>query len=410
MGIPHAVDEAAPDVVNPTVRGRLPVLDLLRGIAILGILPANISAFAEPSGPLFSTSSPLREPSSMDRWIDTVKLFLVTGKFRSMLAVLFGIGVWMQFEKRRHVPNAWPLGYLKRTVLLAAIGIAHAVFIWFGDILWIYSGTAAATCLIAHASSKNLVRTIAAGAALAAVASMGAFGGAVWMWNRGMASLPEAWAGASAQPATEIAVYQTGSYGEQLALRASQFLSSTAPAIVLMLPFLLPLFCLGVLWARSGVLAAPHRHARTRNAVLAVGLGGLLLNGLAFALRPLPFNYFATLPWELLFGPVLGIGYLMLGAIWSASGRLEAVRRAIERVGRVALSAYILQSMVCTFVFDSWGLGWFGRMDRLEQLGVVALAWIVDLGFATLWLRFFRLGPLEWLWRSLTEGRRLGMR
>lgn len=397
--------------VAPTVRGRLPSLDLLRGIAILGILPANIAAFAEPSGPLFNTALPLVELTDSENWVDAVKLFLVTGKFRSMLAVLFGIGIWMQFEKRRWVPNAWPWGYLKRTGYLALFGLAHGIFLWYGDILWIYSGTAAATCFLATASERTLRWIIGIGAGLSALVGLLAFLGAVWMWSEGMRTLPAEFAGATATPFQELAAFANGSYWDQLKLRAPLFLGSGAPAIVLMMPFLLPLFCLGVLWGRSGLLFAPSKHPRARNLVLAVGLGGgLALNALGLALRQLPFNYFATLPWELFFGPLLSLGYLMVGAMWSESGFLQGLKRAIGNVGRVAFSAYLLQSFVCTLVFYSWGAGLYGSVDRVQQMQIVLGVWMVDLGFAALWLRFFDLGPLEWLWRSLTEGRRLPIR
>ncbi|MCO5295433.1 MAG: DUF418 domain-containing protein [Fimbriimonadaceae bacterium] len=394
--------------VAPTVHGRIQALDFLRGIAILGILPANIAAFAEPSGPLFSTALPLSEPTSVEKWIEVVKLFLVTGKFRSMLAVLFGIGIWMQYEKRRSVPNAWPWGYLKRTGYLALLGLAHGLFLWYGDILWIYSGTAAVACFLATASERNLRRVIVAGAALALLASAGAFLGAVAMWSEGMRALPKTWSAGAMSPAAEVATFAAGSYSEQLAQRATVFAGSGGPAVVLMLPFLLPLFCLGVLWGRSGFLFKPGAHAMARGRVLLVGLGGgLALNALALALRPLPFNYFATLPWELFFGPILSLGYLVLGAMWVESGRLPGVVRAVSAVGRVALSAYLLQTVACTFVFYSWGLGMFGSVDRVEQMKIVLGVWGVDLVFAAVWLRFFNLGPIEWLWRSLTEGRRL---
>jgi uncharacterized protein len=77
-------------------------------------------------------------------------------------------------------------------------------------------------------------------------------------------------------------------------------------------------------------------------------------------------------------------------------------RKALAAVGRMALTNYIGQSLICTYLFYGHGLGWFGQVGRVQLLGIVAAIWIFQIIFSLVWLRFFRFGPLEWVWRSAT--------
>lgn len=398
--------------VLPTTKNRIGALDLLRGIAILGILPANMAAFAEPSGPLFNTALPIEPLTASDHLVNAIVLSFVAGKFRSLLALLFGIGIWMQFEKRRGVKGAWPGGYLKRTAYLALFGLAHGFLIWYGDILWIYSGTAFVACLLAGAPDKALKWIVGIGGAFSLFVASAALAGGFWMHTQGWTTMPAKWGGGMAfEPAGEVVLFTQRSYLSQVLFRLELFGLSSLPGILFFLPFLLPLFGLGILLARSGVLKAPSQHPRVRNWVLAIGLGlGLPLNALGLLTQDGPHLYIFTLGWELFLGPLLACGYLMLGAMWAEAGWLNGIQQALRNVGRIAFSAYILQSLVCTFIFYSFGLGLFGSLDRVQQMSIVPAVWMVDILFAGIWLHFYDLGPLEWAWRSLTEGKRLPIR
>jgi uncharacterized protein len=87
------------------------------------------------------------------------------------------------------------------------------------------------------------------------------------------------------------------------------------------------------------------------------------------------------------------------------AGLLRGLTTRLAVVGRMTLSNYLMQTLICTTLFGGWGFGLYGRLDRLALLGVVASIWLVQLAFSPLWLRHFRFGPMEWLWRSLTYWR-----
>jgi uncharacterized protein len=390
-------------MIAPTVFGRLNALDLMRGVAILGILLANIWAFGFPISDLFSMA-PQPVGTRLEQFLEGAELSFVSGKFRSMLAILFGVGIYLQFRKRVSTHAAWPGGYLKRTFFLGLMGLLHALLIWWGDILFAYAWIAVAACLMVRLSNRIL--WIVIGCTLAFSFCCGA----------GMALLafvPNLGEGANAgffDTAHEVAVFRDGTYFEQFAFRAVVFLMATFQLLILFPP-LLGLFLFGIILARWDVLPAPSAQPIVRNRVLWLSFGiGLPLNLLGFLIGGHEMRTVLSIAWEMLFAPLLAPGYIMLLAVASERGWFAAGQKAVERVGRLALTNYILQSLLCTFVFYSWGLGLFAELERVQAYLVVAAVWIVNLVFSWAWLRRFDIGPLEWALRSLTEGRRLPWR
>jgi uncharacterized protein len=397
------------EVIEQGAGKRIAVLDVLRGVAILGILLANITAFATPlMTSQFALSLPDR--SSAERVFDSVVMAFVNGKFRSLLAILFGVGLWMQYERRK-AAGTWPKSYLKRLGWLLLIGLLHGYLIWYGDILSTYAVVAAVTMVFLKSEDKTLwwlIGVLALNAVLTAAVLVPLM---LMFFNSGEA---REWDVGSVWPmfsqAGETAAYQSGSWLTQLGYRAVYYTISLTNAMVFGL-VLLPLFLFGVILARHRVLEAPSKHPKYGKWCLIIGFGlGLPLSLISFV--PMAPKVVETLQIavELVVGPLLALGYLMAIAIWVEKGRSQGIAKALGQVGRVALSAYILQSLVCTFIFYSWGLGLFGKLQPLGWLSVVAIAWVIDLVFAHLWLRSFSIGPIEWLWRSLTEGRRLPLR
>lgn len=396
--------ETAPDVVvEPTVRDRIPVYDFLRGVAILGILAANLPWYGIP---MFATLHGGGTASSgSDAVVEAWTLALVTGKFRSLLALLFGVGIWLQYQKRRLVPGSWPGRYRRRLAILAAFGLAHGFLIWHGDILLLYAGIAFLASLMAG-SDDRLLRAVAI--AVSVLAVLGGIALFILRFVPEAAPSPEAAAGISR--AAELQTFAQGSYLDQLGMRATMFASFFWDWL-LVVPFLLGLFTIGILLGRHRILESPNAHPKIRNRILIFGLGvGLTLNLVAGALHEGPGAIYLESATEILFGPLLAVGLAMLLAMVSASCRLGAVERAVAKVGRTALSCYILQSLLCTAFFYSWGGGYFGRLGRVALLAVGAAVVAANLVFADLWLRRFHMGPLEWLWRSLSEGRRFPLR
>lgn len=416
--------------VTPTTTGRIGVLDTLRGVAILGILVANIAYY---SGPALSE---LAARGCHGGWVGTLTLVFVNAKFRTMLAILFGVGIWMQYEKRKHAYPLWPGGYLKRAFWLSVIGILHGCLIWFGDILFIYSNVAVLVALIVtwpESKLRRLLGLLAITSLFVAVGLAALIRVAVLLDGPKHAErTPEVTShpgpnpparapqiapqepsmglglalAALQDPAVETRIFRDGNFIEQTLTRSLAFVASVTQTLFF-LPELTGLFLLGLLLARCRVLQAPSKHPRIRNKLLIVGWGiGLPLNLLGLTAGSDGPTLVQLMLWEGFVGPLLGIGYVIAIAICVEKGIATCLWRALAQVGRVALSTYLMQSLLCTSFFYSWGFGYFGRLSLAESLLAVLAVWAINLVTAHLWLRWFALGPVEWVWRCLTEGRR----
>jgi uncharacterized protein len=109
------------------------------------------------------------------------------------------------------------------------------------------------------------------------------------------------------------------------------------------------------------------------------------------------FNYWGSIPVSLAY-----CAGVML--ICQVPALLKSAR-PLAAVGQMALTNYLMQSVICTTIFYGHGLGWFGQVERVGQLGIVVGVWVIELIWSPIWLHFFRFGPMEWLWRVLTYGR-----
>ena len=108
---------------------------------------------------------------------------------------------------------------------------------------------------------------------------------------------------------------------------------------------------------------------------------------------------------RILSGPIVALGYLGIWMVAGRSGLFLLARRALARAGRMALTNYLAQSVVATFVMYHWGLGQFGTWRLQDLAALVVGIYFAQLVVSSWWLDRFRFGPLEWLWRSLTYGK-----
>jgi uncharacterized protein len=380
--------------VAPTLKSRIQSLDVLRGIAILGILLANIFAFGwtEASEMLGGKS----HIPGMNYWVEGVRVAFVTGKFRGLFCLLFGAGLFLQYGKLK-AAGQWPLTYLKRTAILMFIGGIHLVLIWFGDILFMYSLTAFIVMWLIGLEDRAILGIGSGMLVLTTLCGLGAVAGSAF--TSGIADV-----GSSQISAREMLIFQSGSLLEQI-----QFRLPVAGKTLIFFPFLFlelgGLFLIGLWMARKGIFAKPSAHPTITNWLLAIGGIGALLNlAIGFGIG-ITHNKELTIPIEFGLNSPMAIGYATLGAVLVEKYPNSALSRLFAPVGKMALTGYLLTSVLCTTFFYSWGLGMFGRLDYFGLLGVVVVVWIIVIGFAHFWLKRFLMGPVEWVWRALTLGR-----
>lgn len=369
-------------------------MDFARGFAVLGILLANLEWFASS---MFSTA-PLAPP---DDPLMLGILAFVNGKFRSLLAILFGAGLAMQFQKRQGEADAWPFGYLKRTFWLGVIGLFHGYVIWSGDILYLYAWTAFFACWAMTWPRKVLKWLV--GIWLAILIAT-AIGGGIYAYLQPVTQAAEVAASATDEfeQFMSVAQHRRPSFATRGVITSVLVLLAPFATI-----FFIPLFWLGILLSQNGVLLQPSAHPKTRNWMLLLGFGvGLPLNLLP-ALRGASSSAFEGVA-EFASGPLLAIGYLILAAIVAERFRDAKPVLWLSRVGQASLTVYLLQSIFATLLLERPGI--FGSLKLPELLAYAVVIWALAISCALTWLHFFRLGPAEWLLRSLTEGRRLPIR
>ncbi|HBZ1320447.1 TPA: DUF418 domain-containing protein YeiB [Klebsiella pneumoniae] len=366
-------------------------LDFVRGVAILGILLLNISAFGLPKAaylnPAWSGSASLS-----DAWTWALLDLLAQVKFLTLFALLFGAGLQLLLPRGKR----W---IQSRLTLLALLGFIHGLFFWDGDILLAYALVGLVSWRMVREAHhvKSLFNTgvVLYLTGIAVLVLLGMISGTVA--NR-------SWAPDAANLKYEQ--YWKLHGGMEAVSNRADMLSDNLLALGAQYGWQLAgMMLMGAALMRSGWLKGQFslRHYRRTGALLvaagmAVNLPAIFVQWyLAWDYRWCAFLLQA--PRELS-APLQAIGYAALAwGYWPQLCRFRLVG-AIACVGRMALTNYLLQTLICTTLF--YHLGLFMRFDRLQLLAFVPPIWAVNLLVSSLWLRRFRQGPVEWLWRQLT--------
>jgi uncharacterized protein len=393
------------DVAALPVRERIQALDVVRGVAVGGILLANVLVFFG-----LTFLPPDRAAAFPTAAVDRITLFLehvlVDGKFYSVFSLLFGIGFGLQLA--RGGDAALPR-FKRRLRILLAIGAVHALLIWAGDILMLYALLGFTMPWFARKSNRDLLRwtviLLAVPTALYAVAvavSLAIGSGT------GQASP------ASGMPANILAIFERfGTGGIKDAFISNLvFLGGRWADLIITVRFpkVLGMFVLGLWTVRTGLALAPssHRAILARWSVLGWSIG-------------LPANVIAVMAlerWSYIppsIGGLLGVamqavGVPMLALGYAASVALLVVdgRRFItvfEPVGRMALTNYLMHSVICVVLSYGFGFGLWWRIGASMALAIALAIIVVQIPLSAWWLSRYRFGPVEWIWRRLTYGR-----
>jgi len=397
---------------------RIVALDFIRGIAVLGILFANIVAFGYPILAYFWPPALEGGANEADRWVWLFQFVTVDGKFRGLFTLLFGAGIYLFMER------AWARGagrrlQAKRLIWLALFGLAHFYLLWTGDILFLYavSGLVALTMIKWQAKTQlrvgliwYLVTSLMFSLVMGGQAAMESLPALQAQQPEAYEQMREALAELRSSADEESRVMASGSYLEIVAWRARE----ESLGLVTEVPFFalletIPLILIGMAMYRLGLFERRFDPAKMRRwgwigliagAALSLPLGLWVVSaGFPMMLTQFAFNgpsQFLHLPM------VLGLAALL--ALWAPSAAATWLGSRFVAAGRMAFSNYLGTSLVLMFVFQGWAGGLYGRFHRLELLVVVLAMWALMLAWSKWWLARFRYGPLEWLWRCLTYG------
>jgi uncharacterized protein len=391
----------------PTIgTDRIESIDVLRGVAVLGILLMNVRTFALPSA---AYASPVF--GGGDTSIDSLAFIYVEAaaslKFMAIFSFLFGAGV-MLFTSRLERRSAQSGQYWYRRMLwLLAIGLCHAWLLWWGDILVAY-----AACGMLVYPLRRLKPLTQAGIGLALLV----FGTTLW-WGIGEA-LTAAQATGSVDYVAEMSPSPEQLEAERAAWRGS-WLDQSSKRISLAVELETFVFAIWLLWRCGGLMLlgmACYKWGLFSRNFSRKTLGWLAVGGICAGAPLVAIGLAANITdgWEgisVSFGNSLWNywGSLGVAAFWTAlvllicrTGAVATLCTVLASVGRMALTNYLAQSVLCGVIFYGWGFGWHGELGYASQLMAVMAVWVLQLAWSPLWLRAFRFGPVEWLWRSLT--------
>jgi uncharacterized protein len=393
---------SAPSALQPlNTADRITVMDILRGAALFGILLMNIEAFTGPLDLSFTGVDP--HWHGIDYLADALVYVFVQGKFFLLFSLLFGAGFAVMAQRAQGAGRDFTPIYLRRSVALLMIGACHALLLWSGDILLVYAllsflllGTRRWPLSMLPAMGV-LVYAFAVGLSLL-------FALLVWAAARGGSPLDSAGSMRAAQEVIEAQrlAYGQGSWAQANVQRLAD-LRHMIGGILITGPEIFGMFLIGAWFARSGALADPTRfaslYARLRWIALPVGVV-LMLASAAWHpyLAPGEFTVRTGLSYAMaaVASLLMALGYL---------GWIVQARHALGWLaapGRMALTHYLLQSLLCTWLFFGYGVGFFEQLPRAWQLVFAVALFALQVGISHLWLARFRYGPIEWLWRAMT--------
>jgi uncharacterized protein len=392
-------------VTASPARDRIPALDVLRGVAVAGILFANVLVFF---GLVFL--SPERTAAlataAADRVVRFLEQVLVDGKFYSIFSLLFGIGFGLQLARGGEA--ALPR-FKRRLRILLAIGAVHAVLIWAGDILMLYALLGFTMPWFARKSDRQLLKWVLILFALPTLLYV--VGLAVWAAVGPAAVEAQS---LSAMPAKLLAIFGamgTGGVKDafvgNLVMLAGRWADLFA---TVRFPKVLGMFVLGLWTMRAGLALQPSAHRAILVRWILLGLGlGLPANLLA-AWAGEHWPYLPPTAGGLLGVVMQAVGVPMLALGYAATVGLVVVDRrrligVFAPVGRMALTNYLMHSVICILLSRGFGLGLWWRIGASWAMVVAAAIIIVQIPVSAWWLSRFRFGPAEWAWRRLTYAR-----
>ena len=386
---------------------RIKSLDVLRGVGVLGMLAVHIQLFAFPSVARWNPTA-YGDFRGINWWVWLATSVLADGKFITIFAMLLGVSiVMMAGEAGDHIVPAWRV-HMRRMSVLLILGLSHAYLLWYGDMLVPLALSGAVVFFARRLSPRWLL--VLGGLAFATASALSF--GLTWSTAQSdpvaLAAWRAQWTPRPAVIALEIAQYR-GGWAEQMAQRVPAALETqTLDFVTRFLWQMTGLMLMGMALFKLGVLSV----ARSRAFYLLMGALGFGAGTLLIALGL--WRSFA-MKWDLLDFALVSQqlhywGNLFVALGWTALVMLLCQRgwslRPVAAVGRMALTNYLLQSVICTTIFYGHGLGLFGHVDRAGQLAIVVGVWAFQLLASSAWLRYFAVGPVEWLMRWLVFRRR----
>ncbi|MFD1067884.1 DUF418 domain-containing protein [Oceanobacillus locisalsi] len=371
------------------VNKRLEWIDAARGFAIFGIFMVNIGAFSAPY--FLYGGAEDAWPAAMDQFSLIFIDIFFQASFYTLFSILFGFGIQIQkdsLDKKHMSPYTF---FGRRLGALIVFGLIHAFAIWSGDILLTYGAIGFLLLLFLNSEDNILLGWAIGLLGISTLLLTGMqFAMRDFMDMRFTAEINQAYQ-----------AYRSSDVSAILTQNAQDWQMSNGINGLIMFPFIfLPLFLFGMYLARKRWFHDPLQFTSILKKAWLISLLGFIV----FKIGPYAFGnptWFALMQ-DNVGGTASAMFYLTSITLLWQKRPMQKVLRMLTPIGKMALSNYLLQSVVAVWLFYGFGLGLYGDMRPVQQIGVVVGIFFLQVAGSVIWLRYFRFGPVEWLWRSIT--------
>ncbi|GLX78304.1 hypothetical protein tinsulaeT_16440 [Thalassotalea insulae] len=385
---------------------RLVTIDIIRGVALLGILIMNIQSFSMVFS-AYSNPSSFGDINGINFTIYYFSHLFADQKFMTIFSLLFGTGIVLMADNIiKKQGDATKIHY-KRMAILALVGLAHAYLLWYGDILFAY----AISGMIAYSARKKSPKfLIILGVSLIALCSLVMYAAGISLpyWEATEIQEVQAFWAPSAEAIKQDILANQASWLGQMEIR-HQMAASMQGNLPFYLPRVIGLMFIGMAFYKLNFFGDRF----TNRSLLLSGIIALTI-GLALIIKGNANNFAANWQLSTMFvgsqynywgSLTVAYAYIAFLVVFCRTNVFGRVKAMFANVGKMALTNYLSHTLICGFIFYGWGLGLYGTVERREQILVVLAIWVFQLWFSSYWMKHFRFGPFEWLWRSMTYGR-----
>jgi uncharacterized protein len=401
--------------INPISSAeRIEILDVLRGLAIGGILVGNIQWF---SGYGFVPEALAAQSSLADRITHFLVHVFVEGKFYSIFSFLFGFGFALQISRVEERGDAKASLFKRRLFWLLIIGLLHAYLLWAGDILSIYAVMGFVLLLFRRKTNESLLKWAFVLIAIPILSYLLLY--TLFLAFVPPEALAQFEAGQTDFWKEMVREIRQSGYLEIITGFNLQYVVGRYAGLIfdMRLPKILAMFLLGFYAYRRGFFQNLSSHQPLIRRVLIYGLGlGIIVNlifavlaGKETVIPPTPAGIGGVITYA--FGvPALALGYVALIATLWQKAVWQRLLPFLAPVGRMALTNYLLQTVICVIIFYGYGFGQFGNFGALAATLIALGIFLFQIFLSGLWLKYFAYGPMEWIWRQLTYRKRINLR
>ena len=389
-----------------TTAKRIVSLDLLRGVAVLGILIMNIQSFSMPTAAYINPAA-YGDLSGLNRWVWISSHLLASSKFMSIFSMLFGTGVLLFTERAEQKGMNCAALHYRRMGWLLLFGLMHGFLLWAGDILVTYSLCGMLLFLFRTKRPAILLRSALVFFLVPILINLFLSWSMPYWPPEAVQSTIESWLPSEQLIQHHLEVYRSG-WVKQMELRIPEtifmqtglfFMGTFWRAMAMML--------LGMALFKWQVLSGERSRDFYIKMTLVGLVAGVLLSGAGVLLNfkhqwTMEYSMFLGVQFNYLGSVGTALGYLGIIMLISQSPKFRAFKNLMSSVGRMAFTNYILMTLLATYIFYGHGLGLYGSVERVYQVCICLGIWILLISLSPLWLKRFRFGPLESLWRILT--------